>query len=64
MGLLHVECLSCGTIREIAVTAARHAHPECPRCGYLGWAPAEALTEQDRQALRMRPPERRRLRPA
>ena len=40
----------------------RHAHPECPRCGYLGWAPVEALSESEREALRLRPPERRRLR--
>jgi len=65
MGLVQVvECLSCGTIREIVASDARHAHPECPRCGYLGWAPVEALSELDRRALRTRPPERRRLRPA
>jgi hypothetical protein len=62
MGLVLVECLRCGTTRHAADTPMRHAHPECPRCGYLGWAPVESLTESEREALRTRPPERRRLR--
>ena len=35
---------------------------ECPRCGYLGWARANDLSENARQRLRDRPPEVRRLR--
>ena len=62
MGLVLVECLRCGTTRHASDSAMRHAHPECPRCGYLGWAPAESLSESERQALLLRPPERRRLR--
>jgi len=25
---------------------------ECPRCGYLGWAPSDAVTEDVRRQLR------------
>jgi hypothetical protein len=32
----------------------------CPRCGYLGWAPAAGVTETLRRALRESPVERRR----
>jgi hypothetical protein len=39
-----------------------HDHGECPRCEYVGWAPAEDLSEHTRRALRERPPEARRLR--
>ena len=35
---------------------------ECPRCGYLGWAPSASLDEPVRRILRERPPEQRRLR--
>ena len=37
---------------------------ECPRCGYVGWARPRDLNESVRRALRDRPLERRRLRPA
>ncbi|HEY6015543.1 MAG TPA: hypothetical protein VIU44_03505 [Gaiellaceae bacterium] len=33
----------------------------CPRCGYVGWAPTDELTETTRRALRDRPLVRRRL---
>ena len=33
----------------------------CPRCGYVGWAHASALTEDDRRALRELPVELRPL---
>ena len=36
---------------------------ECLRCGYVGWARREELTETLRRALRERTTERRRLRP-
>jgi hypothetical protein len=32
---------------------------ECPRCGYLGWAPSTALTEPMRRRIRERPVDRR-----
>jgi len=59
---LVVECLRCGSHREIDGSPLRQANPECPRCGYVGWAPVEDLSERDRRALRRRPLERRRLR--
>jgi len=63
MESLKVECLRCGTTRQQApISLAGHTELECPRCGYLGWAPVQALTENDRRAFRRRPPERRRLR--
>jgi hypothetical protein len=42
-----VECLACGLPRIITVDAG-----ECPRCGYVGWAPVEAVTEEMRGKLR------------
>jgi hypothetical protein len=39
-----------------------YPEPECPRCGYLGWAPAASLDERTRRLLRERPPYARRLR--
>ena len=77
MESLVVECLRCGSHREAEPSPLRKANPECPRCGYVGWAPVEDLTERDvqrsnpaahrrrereRRALRLRPLERRRLR--
>jgi len=56
------ECLRCGEIRPLERTAWHHDEPgECPRCGYLGWAPPSELSEPVRRQLRMRPPESRRL---
>ena len=52
-----IECLRCGERR----TDLRE-QPECPRCGYLGWARETALDERTRRLLRERPPETRRLR--
>jgi hypothetical protein len=40
----------------------RQANPECPKCGYVGWAPVGALSERERRIMRDRPLERRRLR--
>jgi len=48
-----VECLNCGATRRIVVN---RLHPtqrhECARCGYVGWAETESLTEALRRALR------------
>ena len=61
---LVVECLRCGSPRAVRRTVFRRLDvPECPRCGYLGWAPTLALTEPERGRLRERPVERRRLAP-
>jgi DNA-directed RNA polymerase subunit RPC12/RpoP len=62
MESLVVECLRCGSHRELIPNPLRQANVDCPRCGYVGWAPVEALTEQERRALQARPLERRRLR--
>jgi hypothetical protein len=51
-----IECLRCGDTRT-----AQSDEPECPRCGYLGWAHTDDLTEPIRKLLRKRPPEVRRL---
>ncbi len=51
-----VECLNCGKTRRVGDVPG-----ECPRCGYVGWADAESLTETLRRSLRERPPERRKL---
>ena len=59
---LVVECLRCGSHRQAERAPLRKVDPECPRCGYVGWAAVEDLTERDRLALRGRPLERRRLR--
>jgi hypothetical protein len=60
-----LECLGCGARR----TALSHVHShlesgECQRCGYVGWANPNDLTEFTRRELRDRPVERRRLRAA
>jgi Zn ribbon nucleic-acid-binding protein len=57
-----VECLKCGATRQIVPVAwGRLDTGECPRCGYVGWAPSRDLTELVRRALREHPPARRRL---
>jgi hypothetical protein len=48
----------------VAIEPARPAHPDdCPRCGYVGWAEAETLTESLRRALRETRLEQRRRTP-
>ena len=40
MDTLAVECLQCGTTRVAKRDRFNHFEaPECPKCGYLGWAP-------------------------
>ena len=56
-----VECLNCGAPRRVAVIPSRPADPdECLRCGYVGWADTETLTETLRRALREHTVEQRR----
>jgi hypothetical protein len=52
-----IECLLCGKRRHDL-----NEQPDCPRCGYLGWAAPADLDERTRRLLRERPPERRHLR--
>jgi hypothetical protein len=58
-----VECLNCGETRDTREDGLRRVHLGdcCPRCGYVGWAPTDELTERARRALRNRPLARRRL---
>jgi Zn ribbon nucleic-acid-binding protein len=62
MESLVVECLRCGSHRETATEPLRQADQVCPRCGYVGWARVNDLTDHERRALQRRPLERRRLR--
>jgi hypothetical protein len=56
-----VECLSCGATRLVSAVASRPGNPdECRRCGYVGWADTETLTETLRRALREHRVEQRR----
>jgi hypothetical protein len=51
---LAVECLQCGTTR--VAHRDRFAHfesPECPECGYLGWAPVLEVKEAPSGAPRV-----------
>jgi hypothetical protein len=64
MESLVVECLCCGSHRKLSSSPLRLANPDCPRCGYVGWAPVDALSEHERRVMRARPLERRRLRVA
>jgi hypothetical protein len=58
-----VECLSCGARRVVVGGHHHHVDPgECHRCGYVGWAMSDELTNAVRRQLRDRPIERRRLR--
>ena len=48
-----VECLNCGATRNISALPSRPGSVhECRRCGYVGWADTESLTEALRRALR------------
>jgi hypothetical protein len=57
-----VECLNCGATRRISAAPSRPSEPnECQRCGYVGWAETDSLTETLRRALRESPLARRRV---
>ncbi len=57
-----LECLKCGTTREVVVAQSRLETGECPCCRYVGWADPAELDEPMRKILRERPLESRRLR--
>ena len=62
MSPLPVECLRCGEQHHLHDRpGGRLQSGECPRCGYVGWALAELMTERARGALRDRPLELRLL---
>ena len=55
MESLVVECLHCGTSRVARRDRFKHFEaPECPQCGYLGWAPVLELTEAERSVPQKR----------
>ena len=55
MESLVIECLHCGTSRVARRDRFKHLEaPECPECGYLGWAPLLRLKESERRAPRLR----------
>jgi hypothetical protein len=58
-----VECLNCGETRRASREGLHRIHLDdsCPRCGYVGWAPSDDLTETARRVLRQRPLPRRLL---
>jgi uncharacterized protein (DUF2461 family) len=57
---IRVECLGCGEARTVPGSGAVRLDPgECPRCGYVGWAPSSELTEPMRRRIRERPIARR-----
>ncbi|HEY7396849.1 MAG TPA: hypothetical protein VH538_00990 [Gaiellaceae bacterium] len=43
-----IECLLCGCVR----TVEKRDTEDCPRCGYVGWAPAETASKRVRNVLR------------
>ena len=46
MDPLVVECLQCGKTRVAQRDRFKHFEsPECPECGYLGWAPVLEVKE-------------------
>ncbi len=57
MGEITIECLNCGERRSDL-----SAQPDCPRCGYVGWARSHDLDERMRRLLRDRPIQVRRIR--
>jgi hypothetical protein len=59
---VRIECLSCGARRTTAEDPVHLDPGECHRCGYVGWARAEDLTDVARRLIRERPLERRSLR--
>jgi len=62
MDSLVVECLHCRTTRVASRDRFKHLEsPECPECGYLGWAPVLEVTEAQTPAPRERESAARRL---
>jgi hypothetical protein len=48
-----VECLKCGAEHSLTRVPGGHLQQgECPRCGYLGWAPVADMTEALRAVVR------------
>ncbi len=61
MKSLVVECLHCRKTRVAHRDRFSHFEsPECPECGYLGWAPVLEVAESDRRPTRKPAPVERR----
>jgi len=59
---LAVECLQCGTTRVAQRDRFNHFEaPECPECGYLGWAPVLEVKKTEHRVSREQARARRRL---
>jgi ribosomal protein L44E len=57
-----VECLQCGTTRVAQRDRFKHFEsPECPECGYLGWAPVLEVKKNERRAAPGRAQAERRI---
>lgn len=64
MDSLVVECLACRASRVASRDVfKRFAEPECPRCGYLGWAPLLEPAGPERDDSREPQPRERTLTP-
>ncbi len=57
-----VECLQCGTTRVAQRDRFNHFEtPECPECGYLGWAPVLEVKKTEPRTSREQARAQRRL---
>ena len=62
MDSVAVECLQCGTTRVAQRDRFSHFDsPECPECGYLGWAPVLEVKKTEPRAPREQTRAQRRL---
>ena len=62
MDPLAVECLQCGTTRVAKRDRFNHFEaPECPECGYLGWAPVLEVKKTELRVSHERTQAKRRL---
>jgi DNA-directed RNA polymerase subunit RPC12/RpoP len=62
MASFRIECLHCGEVRRLDSSSHHGLNGgDCPRCGYVGWAPSAEVDETTRRLLRERPLQRRRL---
>jgi predicted nucleic acid-binding Zn-ribbon protein len=54
--LSSVRCLACGTVYpKPTLHGTAESNPGCPRCGYVGWAPADANGEDELTEAREQP---------
>jgi predicted nucleic acid-binding Zn-ribbon protein len=47
-----VRCLACGTVYpKPSALGTAESNPGCPRCGYVGWVPADQEREDDGEVM-------------